>query len=107
MGRKLDRRPGFGRALFAAGFALIGVAALSRLGGDWEPKFAPHTPPTDKYRLVHAIGNNETIVARGLSKQDCETRKEDNITVAEALGIHSERLGIGSITCLPESLFES
>lgn len=60
----------------------------------------------ETYRLVHAIGNDEKIVAKGLSKPDCEAMKKDRIAIAEALGIHSEKLGIGSITCLPESLFE-
>lgn len=59
----------------------------------------------ETYRLVHAIGNDETIVAKDLSKRECEMRKRDNIYIAEALGIHSERLGIGSITCLRESDF--
>jgi len=59
----------------------------------------------ETYRLVYALGNDETIIARGLSKPECERRKKDNKVVAEALGIYNERLGIGSITCLPESLF--
>lgn len=59
----------------------------------------------ETYRLVHAIGNKETVLAKGLSESECRRRKSDNIAVAEALGIHNERLGIGSITCLPDSLF--
>jgi len=73
----------------------------------------PITPETGSklhaethYRLVHAIGNTEKIVAKNLSKPECEARKREQIRVAEALGVHSEKLGIGSITCLPESLFD-
>jgi len=59
----------------------------------------------ETYRLVHAVGNDEKIVAKDLSKKDCEAMKKDRTAIAEALGIHSEKLGVGSITCLPESLF--
>lgn len=76
---------------------IIGVAAFSaNLPGKADP---------ETFRLVHAIENDETIIARGLSKPECERRKKDHKVVAEALGIYNERLGIGSITCLPESLF--
>jgi hypothetical protein len=61
----------------------------------------------ETYRLVHAIGNDEKIAAKGLSKQGCEAMKRDRVAIAEALGIHSEQLGIGSITCLPDSLFDN
>lgn len=64
------------------------------------------TAQAETYRLVHALGNSEKEVARGLSKAKCTERKRELIKTAESLGIHSERLGIGSITCLPESLFE-
>lgn len=77
----------------------LAIAGLSLL-------IATGVAHAETYRLVHAIGNEETVVAKGLSKSECERRKKDNIAVAEALGIHSERLGIGSITCLPESIFE-
>lgn len=60
----------------------------------------------ETFRLVHAIGNDETIVARGLTERECQAMKRDRIAIAEKLGIHSERLGGGSITCLPESLFD-
>lgn len=60
----------------------------------------------ETYRLIHAVGNDESEVARDLSKAECETRKKDLKGVAEALGIHSERLGIGSVVCLPESFFD-
>lgn len=59
----------------------------------------------ETYRLVQAVGTTEKVVAKGLSKPECETRKKELKTTAEALGTYNERLGIGSITCLPESLF--
>ncbi len=59
----------------------------------------------ETYRLVHAIGDAEKVVAKGLSKPDCETRKRELKNVATALGTYNERLGIGSISCLPDSLF--
>ena len=65
------------------------------------PAFAAET-----FRLVHAIGNEERVIAKGMSKRDCEAKKREHIAVAEAIGVHSERFGIGSITCLPDSLFE-
>lgn len=67
----------------------------------------PSYAHTETYRLVHAIGNAERVVATGLSKDACEAMKNDRQAIAEALGIHSERLGIGSITCLPDSFFEN
>lgn len=103
--RRSDRRPGFRRVFVVVAIALIGIAALSRFGTQTHSVPRAQKAP-EAYRLVHAIGNDESIVAEGLSKYDCEARKKDNIAVAEALGIHSERLGIGSITCLPESLFD-
>lgn len=54
----------------------------------------------DTYRLVHARGNSENIIARGLSRPECESRKREFESVASGLG-----MGQGSVTCLPESLF--
>jgi hypothetical protein len=59
----------------------------------------------ETYRLVHAIGNTERVTARNLTKAECEARKRELMTVAEALGTYNPRTGYGSITCLPESLF--
>lgn len=59
----------------------------------------------EEYRLVHAIGNTEHVVEKGLTKAQCEGLKKERIAIAEAMRIHSEKLGIGSITCLPESFF--
>lgn len=60
----------------------------------------------ETYRLIHAIGNDERELARELEKAECERLKADRIALAEKLGAHSERLGVGSVTCLPESLFD-
>ncbi len=60
----------------------------------------------ETYRLIHAMGNAEYEVARDLSKDRCEDQKKELKVTAEKLGSYSERLGIGSITCLPESIFE-
>lgn len=59
----------------------------------------------ETYRLVHAIGNEEQMVATDLSAAVCEERKREYKAVAERLGTYNERLGHGSVTCLPESLF--
>lgn len=99
------RRPGIGRALLGIAAVMVGIAALSRFGSESYP--TRHVEPQDSetYRLIHAIGNNEKIVAYALSKNDCDIRKKDNIAVAEAIGVHGEMLGIGSIVCLPDSGF--
>ena len=90
------------------------IVRRSMLGsGSFTPRIAlaaglclfASTVSAETYRLVHALGNKERFVAKGLSKAECAARKREHIKVAEALGIHSERMGIGSITCLPESLF--
>ncbi len=60
----------------------------------------------ETYRLIHAIGNEEHEAARGLSKSECEARKAELKSVATALGTYNESTGYGSITCLPESVFE-
>ena len=59
----------------------------------------------ETYRLIHAVGNDEREVARGLSKSECEARKEEYKAVAGQLGTYNEATGNGSITCLPESFF--
>lgn len=61
---------------------------------------------SETYRLVQAIGNSEKVIAKDLEKGECARRKREHIQVAEGLGVHSERLGIGAITCLPESFFQ-
>jgi len=59
----------------------------------------------ETYRLVHAIGNTESEVARGLSQGECRRRRDEMKEVATALGTYNEPAGRGSITCLPESFF--
>lgn len=62
---------------------------------------------SETYRLVQAIGNSEKVHAKGLSKEECETRKRELKAVAEGIGTYNEKTGFGSITCLPDSLFKS
>ncbi len=83
---------------------LIFVAALAAalVSGCGNPQTQE---PADTYRLVHAIGNTENIVARDLSKSDCEIQKSELKQVASALGAYNEATGHGSITCLPERYF--
>jgi hypothetical protein len=54
----------------------------------------------ETYRLVHAVGNKEHVAAKGLSKAECERRKDELKATSKAVGTP------GSITCLPESLFK-
>lgn len=60
----------------------------------------------ETYRLVHAVGGAENVSATGLSKAECEKRKAELKAVATALGTYNEATGHGSITCLPDSLFQ-
>lgn len=53
----------------------------------------------ETYRLIHAIGNTEKVSAKGLTKAECEKRKKDLKIVADTTGAG------GSVTCLPDSLF--
>lgn len=54
----------------------------------------------ETYRLIHAVGNEERETARGLSKTECERRRDELKIVSAALGTP------GSITCLPEWMFD-
>jgi hypothetical protein len=58
------------------------------------------TAATETYRLVHAVQNSERIIAKGLSKSECESRKKEYVL---ATGV----LSGGSVTCLPESIFRN
>ena len=73
------------------------LAGFYMLGSGGQPK--------ETYRLVHAIGNTERVVARGLSRSDCQIRRDQLKATATALGTYNEATGHGSITCLPESIF--
>lgn len=53
----------------------------------------------ETYRLIHAIGNMERESARNLTKAECEKRRDELKEVAQRLGTP------GSITCLPEWVF--
>lgn len=83
-------------------FAAI-AAALYFLPEDDGPDFSAYAGKADSaetFRLVHAIGNTEMESARGLSKSECEWRRDEKKQVGAAMGVG------GSITCLPESLFD-
>lgn len=89
------------------GFVALFVAALVVLAQCDGSETSESAAYGDTYRLISAKGNTEREVARGLSKRECESRKEDLKTTAGTLGLHNEALGIGSITCLPESVFQN
>lgn len=57
-------------------------------------------PDPETFRLVHAIGANERVSAKGMSKEECHKRREELRDAAAGLGAG------GSITCLPDSIFE-
>lgn len=82
-------------------FAAIAVAVYA--GHDWsKPETATATvarQPEETYRLVHAIGNDETILARDLKKYECQREKKERAIIVATMGVG------GSVTCLPESLF--
>lgn len=59
----------------------------------------------ETYRLIQAIGNTERESARGLTKGECERRRDELKAVATGVGTYDEATGHGSITCLPESFF--
>lgn len=74
---------------------------------DIRPSIAASTrQPVETYRLIHAIGNSESIVGRGLSEGECDTQKAELKVTATALGTYNEALGRGSIACLPEGTFD-
>jgi hypothetical protein len=60
----------------------------------------------ETYRLVYALGNDETVVAKDLSKSECTTKKAEFKAVATALGTYNEATGYGSVSCQPSSFFE-
>lgn len=59
----------------------------------------------ETYRLVHALGNTEREVSRGLSRSECQVRRDELKATATALGTYNEATGYGSITCQPESTY--
>lgn len=76
--------------------AIIGTAYA--ISGDAGPDNAI-AAKAETYRLVHAIGNSEKIVAKDLSKRECEARKSEHKIIVASLGVG------GSVTCLRESDF--
>ncbi|WP_119939140.1 hypothetical protein [Neorhizobium sp. NCHU2750] len=105
MAKKAGAKPGFGRVALAIVGIFGGMALVSKIPPSSETA-ATRQPVTETYRLIHAIGNTEQETARGLSKADCDIRKKELIAVSEALGVHNEKAGYGSVTCLPESYFQ-
>ena len=66
----------------------------------------PHLPPPkarsepeETYRLVHAIGNTERILEKGMWLAACRARRDEHKIIVAALGAG------GSVTCLPDSAF--
>lgn len=53
----------------------------------------------ETYRLVHAIGQTEKILAKGLGKSECRRLRDERRKIVALLGVG------GSVTCLPESIF--
>ncbi|MBP0439583.1 hypothetical protein [Tianweitania sediminis] len=53
----------------------------------------------ETYRLIHAIGNSETLIAKGLSKNECARMKQERLKIIALTGVG------GSVSCLPESVF--
>ncbi|MDX3929255.1 MAG: hypothetical protein QHC90_26070 [Shinella sp.] len=104
----VQKRPSFGRVLLTAAGILAAVYAASIISPG-ETTLADGTPTgeAETFRLIHAIGNTEQEAARDLSRHECEERKRQLKAAGEAVGTYNEKLGIGSITCLPESDFEN
>jgi hypothetical protein len=93
--------------IIAAAIGVLYFAVRSSSGPDSTPANSTTTNASaESYWLVHAIGNAEKVVAKGLTLSECKSRKTEYTKAAEALGVHSESQGIGSITCLPASDFE-
>lgn len=90
----------------AAIFGAFVVAAM--LFGEGNPRQASRqsAPEPETYRLIFAIGNEESEIEGWLSEDECHERRDELKATADALGAYNEAAGFGSITCLPESLFE-
>lgn len=88
-----------GRAVAIFVFAVMCAVAIGGLFGHEKNTAEAAAAAPETYRLVHAIGNDETEIARGLTESECRSRKKDNAIVAITLGVS------GSYSCLPESLF--
>ena len=83
----------------------IGVPALIAFAAYMIWTAEPQGQSAETYRLIHAIGNTEREVARGLSRSDCQIQRDELKATATALGTYNEATGYGSITCRPESTF--
>lgn len=60
---------------------------------------APVAIASETYRLVHAIGQTEKILAKGLGQSECRRLRDERRKIVALLGVG------GSVTCLPESIF--
>lgn len=91
-------------------FLIFGLWVMSQSGSRNSPAptapAAGHSAPSvEKFRLLHTIGNDEKVVAQGLSRAECEQRLGDLKATSTRLGTFNEATGYGSIACLPESAF--
>lgn len=91
------------------GSALLGCIALPALIAFSVYLFSSSdesgSQTVETYRLIHAIGNTEQEIARGLSRPECQVRRDELKETATALGTYNDATGQGSITCLPERIF--
>ena len=98
-----SEKPGCGRAvvaILATGVVILAISLLDKGGST----AIPTKSAAETYRLIHAIGNTEKVSAKGLSKVECEARKQELKAVSEKIGTYNERTGYGSITCIAESM---
>ncbi len=104
MTERTSSKPGFGRVAIAIVAICAAIFAISKTSKTQQVA-SQSAKKTETYRLIHALGNSENEAARGLSKTECERRKQDLKVVSTSLGTYNEATGYGSITCLPESSF--
>lgn len=100
-----DEKPGCRRVIVAIAISAAAIWFITTVADRRDAGSSTARKSTETYRLIHAIGNAESIIARGLSRSACEAQKREHIAVAESLGVHNEKTGYGSIVCLPESSF--
>lgn len=104
------------RPLLAVGALLVGLYVAAQVSPLRSTTPSANSRPVERsasvapasaetFQLIHARGNDETEAVRGLSRAECERRRDELKAVATQLGTYNEALGIGSITCLPESVF--
>lgn len=77
-------------------FAAVGIVAVAYWSAEPDPRALVSAVPTPTYRLVHAVGNTESIVRTGLQLPECRAFRDERKNVATLIGAG------GSVTCLPE-----